>query len=594
MKKRRKRRNRDDNRIGKRTKKVSFSIILKVLIPKIIKTDPLALFFTIFITALNAELIVLLAFKLMNFIEGIFLYDNYTITINALISILVKLSVIAVLFEIINVIKKLSWIKLEGKIYAKLIQEVNIRVCKLDGATLRESQSLQYINEAEEGMKKSLSLTLSLFLITIDFLTYSFLMSISLFGISKLLSILIIFIFAGKYIFTLIRGYSALKFERNLDVPEEDKEYYKNFIIEKDAFNETWFTGVTKYFIGLYNEAIERYNKVVLKNRFRKTFYIIVIKAVNVGFDLCILLAFMILFFKEKITFQCLVSFYLVLEVMFYSKERVLIKNIIDLFSNIEMIKDYIRFLDIPEREGEDIEVISSGEILFKNVYFTYPENEKSTLRDMWIKIEPNETVAIVGASEAEKLAIKRLITGVYRPTNGDIFIGGVNTKFTLKENIYKQISVISNNYDKDSISLYKDNIMSISKDNKELLEKLMRQAELSQESIDYLNGNINNLYVSDKELQKIALVRGLCKKHCILLLDNITSLLNNEEEKKFYDDFEEYINKSTCIIFSDNLRDTRLVDRIVVIDRGSILQVGNHNELVNKLGKYRDLYCSL
>lgn len=579
-------------RMRKSAKKVSFISILQNMIPKIIKVEPLCVVFIIFITALNSELIVLLAVKLSDFIKGIFLYSDSTINFKELIGILIKLLIIVICFEVTNLIKKVSWSNYENKVYLKLVKEMNDKISKLDCSILKNTNLLKYINNAEEGLKKSLSLTLRLVLITIEFLTCSLLMVISTIRISKILSILIIMGFVCKYIFTLIRGYSALKFKRNCKSYKNDYEYCKDFIIDEKSFKETWFTRASEHFLSLYEKSVEDSNKNILSGRLKKTFYIIVVKMVNVGLDLAILLAFIILFMKGKITFQCLISFYFILELVFYSKEDCLINNIVELFSNMKIIKNYIRFLYIPEGGCEDIEIISSGSVLFKNVYFTYPDEEKSILKDMWLNIKSGEKIAIVGASPSEKLALLRLITGIYKPSKGDIFVGGVSTKVTTKENVYKLMSIISNNYSEENLILDRDYMLN-SHNNKAFLEELIRKAEFSKNTMEYLIGKTDKVKLLEGELQKISIIRGLVKKHSILVVDEYNSKLSNEEEKELYSKFKEYISETTCIFFSDNLRCTKLVDKIVVIDRGAILQVGSHDELINRLGKYKNIYDS-
>ncbi|HLR35900.1 MAG TPA: ABC transporter ATP-binding protein [Tissierellales bacterium] len=236
-----------------------------------------------------------------------------------------------------------------------------------------------------------------------------------------------------------------------------------------------------------------------------------------------------------------------------------------------------------------------NGKIEFKNVWFAY-EDENWILKDINFIINPGETVAFVGATGAGKSSIINLITRFYDIQKGEILIDGINIKDYKKSQLREQIGVVL-----QDVFLFtgtiKDNIRL---DNKDITD------EQIVEVAKYVNANhfIEKLpkkynepvmeggaTLSSGERQLLAFARTLAFNPSILILDEATSSIDTETETLIQDALNKLIEGRTTIAVAHRLSTIQNSDKIIVLHKGEIKEVGNHQELLSKEGLYYELY---
>lgn len=261
----------------------------------------------------------------------------------------------------------------------------------------------------------------------------------------------------------------------------------------------------------------------------------------------------------------------------------------------ISEILDYEREQDI-EVKGlyTDIEKID-GDIEIKNVTFRYG-NRKPALKNISFKIMRGEKVAVVGSSGSGKSTLAKLLLKYYKPENGEILIDGVDIEEYSNTSLRRAISYVPQNIELFSKSIY-DNIrvskMSASLEEVKEAAKAAGAHEfikkLPMQYYTYLEEAGNGL--SGGEKQRIALARAFLKKNNFYILDESTSNLDFATENIIFDMIYNKFKNKSMLIIAHRLSTVKNCDKIIVLENGEIVECGTHNELLEKRGKYYQLW---
>ncbi len=247
------------------------------------------------------------------------------------------------------------------------------------------------------------------------------------------------------------------------------------------------------------------------------------------------------------------------------------------------------------ERDIKNSEVLSkmNGELEFKNVNFSYLEN-KLVLKDINLKILRGEIVAFVGPSGSGKSTMLSLILKFIKPDSGEIFIDN-KSLIKLKANtIRSKIAIVQ-----QQPFLFSGTIKdTINMGRKFTDQEIIRSAKIANahEFINKLPKKYNSIIsernsnFSGGQIQRIAIARAILGNPMILLLDEATSALDADSEVEVQKGLNQAMKDRTVIVIAHRLSTTQDADKIVVFDNGQIVEIGNHLDLYNKNGIYKDL----
>lgn len=262
----------------------------------------------------------------------------------------------------------------------------------------------------------------------------------------------------------------------------------------------------------------------------------------------------------------------------------------------IEM-KDHMR------REGGVVvpDVKAPCELRFENVSFQYEASEHAILNHINLTIHKGEKLAVVGNNGVGKTTLIKLACGLLEPTSGRILFNGIDIREFNRDDYYKLISASFQNvcilpmsmamnigYDNDtSIDKKKLNEAVTLSGLKEKIESLPNgmDTELVSSVVD---GGIN---LSGGEAQKLLLARAIYKEAPLIILDEPTAALDPIAEQEMYLKYNDLTKNRTAIYISHRLSSTRFCDRIILLDQGTIAEIGNHEELMKLSGKYKELF---
>ena len=257
------------------------------------------------------------------------------------------------------------------------------------------------------------------------------------------------------------------------------------------------------------------------------------------------------------------------------------------------------QLLDTPAKVEDAPDAVSlekvEGRIEFKNVWFAY-NGEDWVLRDVSFTIEPGETVAFVGATGAGKTSIISLINRFYDVQRGEILLDGVNVKRLRLEDLRRSIATVL-----QDVFLFTGDIRdNIRLGNEEISDE--RIAEVARlVNADYFIRRLPNGYdepvtergstLSAGQRQLLAFARALAFDPAILVLDEATSNIDTETEMLIQDALPRLIAGRTTIVVAHRLSTVQHADKIIVLHKGKIREIGSHQELLAKRGFYYDLY---
>lgn len=235
------------------------------------------------------------------------------------------------------------------------------------------------------------------------------------------------------------------------------------------------------------------------------------------------------------------------------------------------------------------------GDFEFKNVCFGY-KPEQLTIKNMSFKIKANSTVAFVGKSGAGKSTVFSLLCKMYDINSGDITIDGISIKELDKDSIRGNITIISQNpyifnmSIKENLRLVKENLTD-----EEMIEAC-KTACLDEfvnslpEGYDTMIGE-GGINLSGGERQRLAIARALVQKTEIILFDEATSALDNETQSSIKQAIDNMKNKYTILIIAHRLSTVINSDRILLVEDGTIVDEGTHEELLKNSKTYHQLY---
>lgn len=253
-----------------------------------------------------------------------------------------------------------------------------------------------------------------------------------------------------------------------------------------------------------------------------------------------------------------------------------------------------------PERNaGHHIAGRLRGEIELHDLRYHYPDTDQAALEGVSVAIQPGQTVALVGRSGSGKSTLANLIARFYHHQEGEIRIDGVELADYELQSLRRNIAFVT-----QTVTLFNDTIannIAYGSDAGEDMARI-RQAAADAYALDFIEAlpdgfatlvGENGVKLSGGQKQRIAIARALLRDAPILILDEATSALDNESEKAIQLALEKAVVGRTTLIIAHRLSTIENADRILVMDRGRIVEQGTHQELLARGDVYAGLHSS-
>ena len=274
------------------------------------------------------------------------------------------------------------------------------------------------------------------------------------------------------------------------------------------------------------------------------------------------------------------------------------------LSNNDPFLERCFKFLDTPEETaaGSDPMPVGQYQFEFKNVSFKYPGSDQYALKNLNLKLDIGQRLAIVGMNGSGKTTLVKLLTRLYDPTQGEILLNGKNIKAYNYQAYLEAFGIVFQDHAHMCFTLGQNVAASHSYDAAAVTKALdqagfsTRLASLPYGLDTYLQKwfTEKGVEMSGGEIQKIVLARALYKNAPIIVLDEPTAALDPIAEYEIYTRFNEIVEDKTAIYISHRLSSCKFCDRIIVFDAGELVEDGVHDTLVAcENGKYQELWTA-
>jgi len=269
-------------------------------------------------------------------------------------------------------------------------------------------------------------------------------------------------------------------------------------------------------------------------------------------------------------------------------------------FSSLNRVKEVMdRESSISDKDAMYKELhVKDGKIEFENVYFKYFENSEDVLKNISFTIEKGENIGIIGSTGSGKTSLISLITRLYEPYSGEIRIDGINIKDYSFKNLRNKIAVVLQNNTLFSGTIEENIRWGV----EDASENDIFDAAINAQADGFIRsfkdgyktvleqGGAN---LSGGQKQRICIARALIKKPRILILDDSTSAVDTATEGKIKNSLNKIYKDTTKIIIAQRISSVFDCSKIIVLDEGEIVGIGNHNYLMENNNEYREIYYS-
>jgi len=301
---------------------------------------------------------------------------------------------------------------------------------------------------------------------------------------------------------------------------------------------------------------------------------------------------------REIIGVDTFVSFMMAMLMLMQPIRRLTSVNAL-LQQGIAAAQSVFDFMDMEQEqylEGTEISA-AKGHIIFEHASFSYNEDKASVLDDINLEIKAGESVAFVGRSGAGKTTLVNLIPRFYEIKQGKLTLDGTDIRDIKLGSLRSQIALVSQH-----VTLFNDTIAhniaygSLDTATEDDVIRAARTAH-AMEFIEQMPEGIHTqvgedgVLLSGGQRQRLAIARAILKNAPILILDEATSALDNESERYIQQALDELMKDRTTLVIAHRLSTIERVDKIVVMDKGRIVEQGNHQELLAKDEIYAKLY---
>lgn len=411
------------------------------------------------------------------------------------------------------------------------------------------------------------------------YLPYFVILSVYLYNIESSLVFILILIIVPVGISFFMRDKIYVASNDDIRKYKKKSDYFAGLLSTREYVAETRLLGAFEMIFNKYSDNHDKYSDKLVENESKGAKFLVfskVIKAVCYGI---IMIQLVVLLIDVRISVATFIAIFTILQTMFNLMEEVFNRQLVSVSNNrihiknmSEILKEDIKDININCNDNDSIQL--------KDVTFAYGEN-KPVLNNINLNIKRGEVIAIVGENGSGKTTLSKILLGLYPINTGsikyyeDYKCSTVMQEFnkyeaTLRDNITFG-EVVSDKFNK-LIDVF--GVKKIGIDENTRLGKMFGERELSK-----------------GQWQKIAIIRGLYRDSNFVVFDEPSAAIDPLEEKAIYDNMFKFIEGVTTVVITHRLGSIKFADKIVYMEKGEIVEQGGFEELINKGGKFSELY---
>ncbi len=391
--------------------------------------------------------------------------------------------------------------------------------------------------------------------------------------------------------------------------------YYADLMVNKDMAKEVRMFGLSDTFIGRYQETFDRYyagiRQLILRENFWHITITILSAVVNCAFYAWF--AFLVVRGEHQLGDYSLYTGALGAVAgqvaSLISVSATIYEGTLFIDNLTSFLKEEKTVVPIPPANAPDAAPlkVAHGQahtIEFRHVSFIYPGTERKVLDDINLTIRPGETLVLVGLNGAGKTTLLKLLTRLYDPTEGTIFLDGHDIRAYDVEDLYRMFGMIFQDFGKYAVSVSEN--IRFGDISKQANDETIRRAADEADATDYINHlpagfdtplmrifEEDGIELSIGQWQKLAIARAFYSDSDVLILDEPTASLDPMAEQEIFNQFDRLRADKTTIFVSHRLSSATVASKIAVLEYGRLIEEGDHRFLMAQKGRYYELFST-
>ena len=536
------------------------------------------------------------------------LFVDGSLTFQSVLGTILMLGGVNILYMLMNAVMNLSFELLSRLADSRMTVAMAEKASRLDLIRFESAELYDGIEKAREGRNRGFDAMETVLCSLIFHGGYFLALGFYLAPLEPVLVLGVFLAFLPVAISRLIRASAFYKTENKVAPLRREFGHYEAALTDRTFFKETRTTGAVPFFRRKYEQVLAAYNRAMWHTELRTGLLDLGLKVLTLAGYVGLLLLLVHFVLSDRVSPGLFGAVYFAMDAIFKWFEE-LFDRLGFAFENAAFGGNYLAFLESPERKGGHAPLPRNRGVELNQVSFRYPGADKNAIENVNLSIRPGESVALVGENGAGKSTLVRLIAGLYQPDDGLVRVGRTDLRDASDATRFQRISAVFQHYQRYRMTLL-DNVRVGAPSAEEAIggtevkqrdraaDALTqagffgRQDNRLDVSLDVmLAREFGGIDLSGGEWQRVAIARGLYRPHDMIILDEPTAAIDPLEEDRVYRAFLETARGKTAIIVTHRLGLARIADRILVMERGRIVQDGSHAELIAVPGLYARMF---